>query len=217
MPATRLASRYQGSAAAEHGWEVRLDPAAPMQPPVSDHARSSTSAQRGSFADRLDWWCVERALRNDHARDRPHEPWRVTDGRALFGEVLRSSRERLHMTQEELAQRAALCVRTIRDLEAGRVRKPRGHSVRQIADALLLDDDARLRFLSLAYDAAQPPSAEETSGWAVPDALAGAVGFVVPGQVLAKRAGVLDHDGGPELDGVGIGVVILACILPCSV
>jgi len=54
-----------------------------------------------------------------------------------FGGVLRARREQLQMTQEELAHRAALAVRTIRNLEAGRIRRPRGHSVRRIADALL--------------------------------------------------------------------------------
>jgi hypothetical protein len=47
-----------------------------------------------------------------------------------FGDVLRSHRERLQLTQEDLAQRAALGVRTVRELEASRVLRPRGHSLR---------------------------------------------------------------------------------------
>jgi tetratricopeptide (TPR) repeat protein/transcriptional regulator with XRE-family HTH domain len=68
-----------------------------------------------------------------------------------FGDVLRSHREQLQLTQEDLAQRAALGVRTVRELEAGRVVRPRGHSLRLLADALALDEQARRQFVSLAY------------------------------------------------------------------
>ncbi len=80
-----------------------------------------------------------------------------------FGDVLRSHREHLHLTQEELAQRAALGVRTIRELEAGRVLRPRGHSLRLLAQALGLDEDARTDFISRACDIAQPLDTGEAS------------------------------------------------------
>jgi tetratricopeptide (TPR) repeat protein/transcriptional regulator with XRE-family HTH domain len=72
-----------------------------------------------------------------------------------FGDVLRSHRERLQLTQEDLAQRAALGVRTVRELEAGRVLRPRGQSLRLLADALALDGQARAQFVSLAYHGAK--------------------------------------------------------------
>jgi transcriptional regulator with XRE-family HTH domain len=131
-----------------------------------------------------------------------------------FGGVLRARRERLQMTQEELAHRAALAVRTIRNLEAGRIRRPRGHSVRQIADALLLDDDARTEFVSLASDDAQPASGDVVLRW-VPLVLADVAGFVAPAKVPSALAGALD-DAGAEPFGIGIAVVILACTIPCG-
>ncbi|HEX6676580.1 MAG TPA: tetratricopeptide repeat protein [Actinomycetes bacterium] len=63
-----------------------------------------------------------------------------------FGGLLRAYRERGLLTQERLGQRSGLGVRTIRDLEAGRVRRPRGASVRLLADALRLAGWERERF-----------------------------------------------------------------------
>lgn len=50
------------------------------------------------------------------------------------------------MTQEALADRAGVGVRTIRDLESGKVGQPRYSTVRLLADALGLDGEARDRF-----------------------------------------------------------------------
>jgi DNA-binding XRE family transcriptional regulator len=50
-----------------------------------------------------------------------------------FGGLLRAHRERALLSQEQLAERAGLSARTIRELEAGRVRRPRGTSVRLLA------------------------------------------------------------------------------------
>jgi tetratricopeptide (TPR) repeat protein/transcriptional regulator with XRE-family HTH domain len=64
-----------------------------------------------------------------------------TDGPALAA-LLRAWRERALLTQEQLAERTGLSVRTIRRLEASRMR-PRSGSVRQLADALGLGDTER--------------------------------------------------------------------------
>lgn len=52
------------------------------------------------------------------------------------GEAVRRHRLVAGFTQEELAGRAGVSVRTLRDLEHGRVRQPRARSVRGLADAL---------------------------------------------------------------------------------
>ena len=53
-----------------------------------------------------------------------------------FGAVLRRRRTEASLTQEQLAERTGLSVRTIRDLERGRVRYPRPGSLRLLADVL---------------------------------------------------------------------------------
>src|SRR5262245_39825534 len=65
-------------------------------------------------------------------------------GSRLFGTLLRFHRGRLGLTQDQLAGRARMGARTIRELEAGRVRRPRGDSVRLLVEALGLDDRERL-------------------------------------------------------------------------
>jgi transcriptional regulator with XRE-family HTH domain len=83
---------------------------------------------------------------------------------ASFGELLRAHRERALLSQEKLAVRAGLSARTIRELEAGRVRRPRETSVRLLAQALKLQGSLRQAFEA----AARPPSAQ--TGDAVPRA-----------------------------------------------
>src|SRR5262249_9391239 len=55
-----------------------------------------------------------------------------------FGALLRAWRLRALLSQEQLAARAGLSERTVRDLEADRVRSPRTDTVRLLADALQL-------------------------------------------------------------------------------
>lgn len=57
----------------------------------------------------------------------------------LVGELVRDWRNRALLTQEELAARAGLNVRTIRRLENGDLRRPRSASVRLLIEALGLD------------------------------------------------------------------------------
>lgn len=56
----------------------------------------------------------------------------------MLGELLRDHRCRLGLTQEELADRAGLSVRTISHVETGRIARPRPATVRRLAEALAL-------------------------------------------------------------------------------
>ena len=74
-----------------------------------------------------------------------------------FDVVLRRHRQRVNMTQEELAARAAIGVRTVRDLERGRASRPQRTTVELLAAALGLAGAEREAFLA----AARGQSAEE--------------------------------------------------------
>ncbi|WP_344334963.1 helix-turn-helix transcriptional regulator, partial [Kitasatospora putterlickiae] len=69
---------------------------------------------------------------------------------AGFGELLRIRRERIGLTQQVLADHATLSVRAIRDMESGRVQRPRQETVRLLADALRLEGRSRSVFEAAA-------------------------------------------------------------------
>jgi tetratricopeptide (TPR) repeat protein/transcriptional regulator with XRE-family HTH domain len=77
----------------------------------------------------------------------------------VFAEVVRAYRQRLGLTQEELAAKAGLGVRTIRKLEAGLVRTPRPVTVRLLADAFGVVGTDREGFCQAA--AGEPTAARE--------------------------------------------------------
>ena len=62
---------------------------------------------------------------------------------ASVGALLRACRHRALLAQEQLAARAGLSERTVRDLEGGRVRSPRLDTVRLLTDALQLSGPQR--------------------------------------------------------------------------
>jgi transcriptional regulator with XRE-family HTH domain len=70
-----------------------------------------------------------------------------------FGALLRTFRHRACLSQEQLAARAELSERTVRNLEAGRVRSPRNDTVRLLADALALTEPERQSWGAAAQDA----------------------------------------------------------------
>jgi tetratricopeptide (TPR) repeat protein/transcriptional regulator with XRE-family HTH domain len=74
------------------------------------------------------------------------------DRQVVFGRLLRAHRLRLLLTQEQLAERSGISPRAIRELERGRVRRPRGDSLRLLADALGLAGAIRLEFQAAARD-----------------------------------------------------------------
>jgi transcriptional regulator with XRE-family HTH domain len=67
-----------------------------------------------------------------------------------FAEVLRSRRRAAGLTQQELAERAGLGVRTLRELENGRATRPQRKTVELLADALGLAGPARAQFVAAA-------------------------------------------------------------------
>ncbi|MFI2207898.1 helix-turn-helix domain-containing protein [Streptomyces sp. NPDC020192] len=73
-----------------------------------------------------------------------------------FGAHLRARRSRAGLTQEELAERSGLSVRSIRDLEHGRVARPRRQTLRLLATALGLPEDEGEELLRLARQALPP-------------------------------------------------------------
>ncbi|MFI5936076.1 ATP-binding protein [Actinoplanes sp. NPDC051494] len=77
-----------------------------------------------------------------------------------FDAVLRSYRLRAKLTQEELASRAAVGVRTVRDLERGRASRPQRTTAELLAAALGLSGADRLAFLAAARG--QPSSSPST-------------------------------------------------------
>jgi tetratricopeptide (TPR) repeat protein len=62
---------------------------------------------------------------------------------AGFGELLRRHRLASGLSQEELAERAGLAVRTIANMERGRTARPHRRSLRSLAEALGLPESAR--------------------------------------------------------------------------
>lgn len=80
-----------------------------------------------------------------------------------FGALLRSLRHGAELTQEELATRSGVSVRTVRELEAGNVKAPRFSSLGALADALGIDDDERHRFIVAAR-----PGDDVVAGGAAP-------------------------------------------------
>src|SRR5262245_557979 len=70
-----------------------------------------------------------------------------------FGALLRACRHRALLSQEQLAARAEVSERTVRDLEADRVRSPRADTIRLLADALDLTGPERGSWFAAARSA----------------------------------------------------------------
>jgi tetratricopeptide (TPR) repeat protein/DNA-binding XRE family transcriptional regulator len=103
----------------------------------------------------------------------------------MFGARVRDHRQRLGMSQEELAARTGVSVRGIRNLEAGRTGRPRPGTVRLLADAFELAGEERDRFCRSALDVGDQQDVE-----APDDVGAGPLrGRLVPAHLPADVAG----------------------------
>lgn len=76
----------------------------------------------------------------------------ATTGQRTFAELLSSHRLRSGVTQRRLAVLSTVSVRAIRDLELGRVHRPRKDTVRLIADGLGLHGRDRVTFETAARE-----------------------------------------------------------------
>jgi transcriptional regulator with XRE-family HTH domain len=76
--------------------------------------------------------------------------------RSAFGVQLRRLRESAGLSQEALAERAALTAKAIGALERGERRRPYPHTVQLLADALALDEASRRALIEAVPRASQP-------------------------------------------------------------
>ncbi|MFC0029688.1 helix-turn-helix domain-containing protein [Micromonospora chaiyaphumensis] len=86
-----------------------------------------------------------------------HDRSRSPGGRTPLPDLLRGHRLAAGLTQAELATRAGVGVRTVRDLERGRATRPQRTTVDLLADALGLTGPARQAFLAAARPAQTTP------------------------------------------------------------
>lgn len=85
-----------------------------------------------------------------------------------FGEILRRYRWVAGLTQEELARESGLSSRAVSDIERGHTGRPYARTIRMLADALKLDEDARARLMSAVLDCTDEAAGERqdwTARW----------------------------------------------------
>ncbi|SBT63453.1 Predicted ATPase [Micromonospora sediminicola] len=87
-----------------------------------------------------------------------HDRSRSPGGRTLLSDLVRGHRLAAGLTQAELAGRAGVGVRTVRDLERGRATRPQRTTVDLLADALGLTGDDRREFVTTARPAPADPA-----------------------------------------------------------
>ena len=76
----------------------------------------------------------------------------------VLARSVRAFRLRAGLSQEDLAFRTQLSVRQIANIEAGRVRRPHGHSLRKLADGLDLTAPERASLLGWPRPTAVTPA-----------------------------------------------------------
>ncbi|HEY7200433.1 MAG TPA: helix-turn-helix domain-containing protein [Candidatus Dormibacteraeota bacterium] len=120
-----------------------------------------------------------------------------------LAKVLRGWRERGLLTQEQLAERSCMGVRTIRRLESGHTFRPTAASLQLLAGALDLSDDERMLLLAAARGEAAAPA---PAAGCVPRQLPADVpGFAGRGEQLRRLDAVLAEGG-------AAGAVVISAI-----
>src|SRR5215510_3524275 len=134
------------------------------------------------------------------------QPTNAPPPHGSFGDLLRACRHRALLSQEQLAARAELSERTVRNLEAGRVRSPRVATVRLLADALQLSGPERESWfkISRGMNHRRPespgPGAGERPPGDVPGRLPLAARGLGPGSSPRRRCSAA---------GAGAGIAVL--------
>ncbi len=137
-----------------------------------------------------------------------------------FGHLLRAYRIEAGLTQEELAELAALSVRAVRNLERGQTGRPYRRSAQCLADGLRLTGPARDAFLAAARSAPHLPASAEGVRER-PDAARGPVRpfGIVPRQLPPVVTGFVGRSAVlSELDGLlpgaaaATGTVVISAI-----
>ncbi len=91
-------------------------------------------------------------------------------GSSSFGELLRAWRERALLTQEELGTRAGLDSRTLRRWESGASFRPRGRSLRLVAETLGLNEEESAELAAAARgESPIVPATATATTTAIPD------------------------------------------------
>ncbi|MGC4744991.1 ATP-binding protein [Micromonospora sp. DT201] len=159
-----------------------------------------------------------------------HDGSRSPAGRTALPELLRAHRRTAGLTQAELASRAGVGVRTVRDLERGRSVRPQRTTVELLAEALALTGTSRTAFLSAARgssgaESSRPDATSKAlafNGSATseaapadpPVALPPPVALIGRDRDLAELAGMLTAERGPRLVSLvglaGVGKTALA-------
>jgi len=123
----------------------------------------------------------------------------------LFGELVRTHRRRLGWTQEDLAAKAGLSVRSIGKIETNQIASPRPATVRLLADAFALYGEDRARFFGVAASLGLGGTAEP-AGRAVPAQLpADVLSFTGRAEHLRTLTALVDGSAGVPLIAVIAG------------
>jgi transcriptional regulator with XRE-family HTH domain len=113
-------------------------------------------------------------------------------GQLSLGGLVRAHRGRLGLTQEELAERAGLSERTLRNLERGRIRRPYPDTVRRLAGALQLTGAHRDQLEAAARGVAPEVAPEPTVPSLLPPSVTDYTGRE---EEVASILGLLAGDG----------------------
>jgi len=122
-----------------------------------------------------------------------------------FAALLKQARKERDLTQEALAERAGVSVRSIRDLEGGALHRPRADTVRLLAEALGLPPDAHATFIAAAR---RPPRAPGDGSPDPTEAVAPPTGGVIRGRRLGRLGRPLVAGALGTLTVVLLGVVV---------